>query len=88
MLLFLAAIAALGGLAFWRRHTLKDDAAKAAAAGKDAAAKAVAAGKDTAAKVTTRVHGDAEAEGRQDTDTDAAEAEAGSGADDSADESE
>lgn len=88
MPILLAALAAFAGLAFWRRHTLKDDAAKAAAAGKDAASKAAAAGKDAASKVNTRVRGDGEAEGQEETGTDATDEDAESVDADASDESE
>ena len=52
----LAAIAgAIAAVAFWRRKTVKDDAARVAQAGKGAAVKVTEAGKGAATKVSDRV---------------------------------
>ena len=52
----LAAIAgAIAAVAFWRRKTVKDDAARVAQASKGAAVKVTEAGKGAATKVSDRV---------------------------------
>ena len=67
---FAVIAAAVGGVAFWRRKTLKDDAAKAKEAGMDAVAKAKEGGMDAVSKVKARA-GSSSDEG---SDADAAEA--------------
>ena len=50
--LFAATAGAIAAIAFWRRKTIKDDAAKVTQASKGAAAKAAGAGKGVATKAT------------------------------------
>ena len=81
--LLLAAAAALGALAFWRRKTLKDDTAKITESAKSGAAQVGTTAKEKASQIGERVRGESADEEADDApDEDSTGEESGDAADD------